>query len=248
MSGLDAWQRAVVRVCLEGTIPDAALAALGGDPRRWQVYRDLVRNRLWSALLEALPGTFAVAGTERFGGWFTRFLEVAPPEGRFLREVAPGFAAWVRSTEGEALTVPSPWLPDALSLDLAKHHVALSAARLDPARLVPFEMDLPAAFDPVHRRVRTHWTLEGSEAIERPRALLLYRDAARHSVETLVLSPIAADLVDAMDDGTTSPAAAVRAVLSRDDLAAGTEFVESFAGLLGDLIDRGILQGSLSPT
>lgn len=216
MNGLDPYQRSIARVCLEATVPGDALAALGGDPRRWQIYRDLVRNRLWSALLEALPDTFAAAGSGRFGAWFTRFLEVAPPEGRFLREVAPAFAAWVRSTEGEALASTLPWLLDALALDVAKHHVALSDARLDPARLMPFRMDLPAAFDPVHRRVRTHWILEGSEAIEGPRTLLLYRDVNRHSVEVLVLTPVAADVLDAMDNGVTSPAAAARAVLSRD--------------------------------
>jgi hypothetical protein len=113
---------------------------------------------------------------------------------------------------------------------------------------MPFRMDLPAAFDPVHRRVRTHWILEGSEAIEGPRTLLLYRDVNRHSVEVLVLTPVAADVLDAMDNGVTSPAAAARAVLSRDGLAPGTAFIDSFAGLLADLIDRGILKGSLSAT
>lgn len=132
MSELTEQQRALARVCLGAQLDEASLSALGGDPRRWQVYRDLVRGRLWAAVIEGLPRTLSAAGVERFGGWFTGFLEGAAPRTRYVREVTPAFARWVRATEGDALSSPSPWLPEALSLDLAEHHVGLSDARLDP--------------------------------------------------------------------------------------------------------------------
>jgi hypothetical protein len=136
-------------------------------------------------------------------------------------------------------------LPDGLSLDLAEHHVGLSDARLDPSRVTDFSMDLPAALDPTHRRLRLRWEPLGDGLVERPRALLLHRDAARYTVETLSLTPMTADVLDALDDGVTPAAEAVRSVLSRHDVVAGAAFVESLAGLLAELMERGVLAGSL---
>lgn len=245
MSELTEQQRALARVCLGARLDEASLSTLGGDPRRWQVYRDLVRGRLWAAVIEGLPRTLSAAGVERFGGWFTGFLEGAPPRTRYVREVTPAFARWVRESEGDALTSPSPWLAEALSLDLAEHHVGLSDARLDPSLLADFSMDLPAALDPTHRRLRLRWEPVDGAVIERPRALLLHRHATRHTVETLELTPMAADVLDALDDGVTPAAGAVRSVLSRHDLSAGAVFIESLAGLLAELMERGVLRGSL---
>ena len=247
MSDLDALQRALAGVCLAPAVDAAALAALGGDARRWWVYRELVRSRLWALVGEALPRTLAAAGSERFGGWFTGYLANDPPRTRHVRDVAPAFAAWVRAAEGAGLTTPSAWLPEALALDLAEHHVGLSPARLAAARVTDFAMDLPAAFDPTHRRLRLRWEPVGDAVRERPRALLLHRHATEPAIETLALTPLAADVLDALDDGVTPAAQAVRAVLTRHDVAAGAAFLEGLAGLLADLLERGVLVGSLRP-
>ena len=52
-------------------------------------------------------------------------------------------------------------------------------------------------------------------------------------------------MLDALDDGVTPATGAVRSVLSRHDLAAGAVFIESLAGLLAELMERGVLRGSL---
>jgi len=244
VSDLTEQQRALARVCLGARLDEASLSTLGGDARRWQVYRDLVRGRLWAAVIEGLPRTLVAAGTERFGGWFTGFLEGAPPSTRYVREVTPAFARWVRATEGDGLSTPSGWLAEALSHDLAEHHVGLSDARLDPSRLADFSMDLPAALDPTHRRLRLRWELVDGALLERPRALLLHRHSTLHTVETLELTPMAADVLDALDDGVTPATGAVRSVLSRHELSAGAVFLESLAGLLAELMERGVLLGS----
>jgi len=245
MSELTARQRALARVCLAERLDEASLSTLGGDARRWQVYRDLVRGRLWAAVIEGLPRTFSAAGSDRFGRWFTAFLEGAPPRTRYVREVTPAFARWVRESEGDGLSSPSGWLPEALSLDLAEHHVGLSDARLDRTRLADFSMDLPAALDPTHRRLRLRWELLDGAVLERPRALLLHRHPTRHTVEALELTPMTAEVLDALDDGVTPAAVAVRSVLSRHELSAGAVFIESLAGLLAELMERGVLRGSL---
>ena len=242
MSDLAATQRAIAAVCLAAHIDEGALALLGGDPGRWRVYRDLVRNRLWALVLEGLPRTSAAAGRERFGGWFTRYLADDPPRTRFAREVTPACAEFIRRVEGDGLP---PWLSEALAYDLAEHHVGLTDARPDPSRVTDFAMHLPAALDPAHRRLRLRWELVDEQWVERSRALLLHRHATQHTVETLALTPMAADVLDALDDGVTPAAEAVRAVLSRHDVVAGAVFIESFAELLGELMERGVLVGSL---
>jgi hypothetical protein len=242
VSDLVTSQRRIAALCLAAEVDEAALASLGGDPRRWRVYRDLVRNRLWALCLEGLPRAFAAAGVERFGGWFTRFLEADPPRTHFARDVAPALGAWALRDEGDAL---EPWLAEALAHDLAEHHVGLTNARPDASRVTDFAMHLPAALDPAHRRLRLRWERVDDAWVERPRALLLHRHATQHTVETLALTPMAADVLDAMDDGVTPAAEAVRAVLSRHDVVAGAVFVESFAGLLAELMERGVLAGSL---
>jgi hypothetical protein len=241
VSDLAAARRALAAVCLGESLDAAAVAALGGDAQRWQVYRDLVRNRLWALAVEGLPRSFAAVGAERFGGWFTRFLGDDPPRTHFARDVAPALAGHVLRVEGDAL---SPWLREALAHDVAEHFVGLTDARLDPARVTDFAMHLPAALAPSHRRLRLEWERVEGEWVERPRALLLHRDAATHAVETLALTPMAADVLDALDDGRTPAAEAVRAVLARHDVSAGAVFIESLAGLLADLMERGVLVGS----
>lgn len=245
MSELDAAQRALAAVCFGTRVDEAALAALGGDPRRWRVYRDLVRNRLWALVLEGLPRTLAAAGAERFGGWFADMLERDPPRTRFARDVAPALAEHIRARAGDALAAAEPWVCEALAHDVAEHHVGLTADRLDPSRVTDFAMDLPAALDPGHRRLRLRWELVDGEWTERPRALLLYRHPTLHTVEALALNPLAADLLDALDEGTTPATDAVRAVLARHDVAAGAAFIEGLAGLLAELMERGLLAGSL---
>ena len=245
MSELDAAQRALAAVCLGARVDEAALVALGGDPRRWRVYRDLVRNRLWALALEGLPRTLAAAGVERFGGWFADMLERDPPRTRFARDVAPALAEHIRALAGDALATAEPWVCEALAHDVAEHHVGLTADRLDPSRVTDFAMDLPAALDPGHRRLRLRWERVDGEWTERPRALLLHRHPTRHTVEALALNPLAADLLDALDEGTTPATDAVRAVLARHDVAAGAAFIEGLAALLAELMERGVLLGSL---
>ncbi|MFO0627031.1 MAG: putative DNA-binding domain-containing protein [Polyangiales bacterium] len=241
----DALARALRRVCLAPTVDPADLARLG--PGRWSLYRDLVRGRIVGALAEALPRTRDAAGAARFDGWISHWLDDAPPTTRYVRALMPQFVAWREGRDARDLP---PCFDDLLRYEVALHAVGLAP---DPApealRATPFEMHRPARFHPVLRRLDLRWPVHARFCEREPAtdpspcALLIYRDAQRFQAETLALSPVAARVIDAMRGGG-DVTTAVQQTLAAEDLHAGAAFVESFADLLADLMERGVLLGA----
>lgn len=241
----DALARALRRVCLAPHPDPADLARLG--PGRWSLYRDLVRGRIAGALAEALPRTRDAVGAARFEGWISRWLDASPPSTRYVRALMPQFVAWLDG-------VGEPALPACFD-DLLRYEVALHAVGLapDPApdavRAAPFEMHRPARFHPALRRLDLRWPVHARrcerepDAAPDPCAVLVYRDPQSLRAETLALSPVAARVLDAMRAGGEVTAAVQRA-LAAEDLHASAAFVESFADLLADLMERGVLLGA----
>lgn len=237
--------RSLRRVCLAPAADPADLARLG--PGRWSLYRDLVRSRIAGALAEALPRTRDAAGAARFEGWITRWLDESPPSTRYVRELMPQFVAWHAHREGSELPA---CFDDLLRYEVALHAVGLAPDPAPEAVLAaPFEMHRPARFHPVLRRLDLRWPVHARfcerepDAAPAPCALLIYRDAQHFRAETLALSPMAARVLDAMRGGC-EVTAAVQGALAADDLHAGAAFLESFADLLADLMERGVLLGA----
>ncbi len=241
----DALARSLRRVCLAPDAAPADLARLGPGP--WPLYRTLVRSRIVGALAEALPRTLDAVGAERFNGWIARWLDESPPSTRYVRELMPQFVAW-RDRLPEA-DLP-PFFDDLLRYEVALHAVGLAP---DPApdalRAAPFEMSRPARFHPVLRRLDLRWPVHARrcerepDAAPAPCAVLVYRDPQRFHAETLALSPVAARVLDAMREGGEVTVAVQRA-LAAEEFHASAAFVESFADLLADLMERGVLLGA----
>lgn len=241
----DALARALRRVCFAPEPDPADLARLGEG--RWSLYRNLVRSRIVGALAEALPRTVDAAGAERFNRWVARWLDESPPRTRYVRELMPQFVGWLdRLGEGD---LPACF-DDLLRYEVALHAVGLAAdPSPDSLRAAPFEMHRPARFHPVLRRLDLQWPVHArrceadADAGESPSAVLVYRDARRFHAETLALSPVAARVLDAMREGGAVTDAVQRA-LAAEELHASAAFVESFADLLADLMERGVLLGA----
>lgn len=246
----DALARSLARVCLAPSPPAADLAALGDAPARWSVYRDLVRGRIALAVSEALPRCRDAAGSVHFEAWLARWLDEAPPRGRYVRELMPEFADWLCTAGALDDTVPRAF-HDLLRFERALHRVAL-AEDPPPERLhaEPFAMDRPARFHPNLLRLDVTYEVQRAApasdltALAAPCALLLYRDAARFTAETLVLTPLAARVVDAMLPGDRDVAGCVLGALAAQDHRVSSEFIEGFSGLLATLMERGLLLGS----
>lgn len=247
MSTLRDLSASLARVCLAAEVRDEDLALLGDDPARWRLYRAMVRQRMRDAVAEALRRSHAAVGDARLDAWLSRYLDRAPPRTRFLRDVASALAAFVRDGRaGDVLDDPA-WLRDALTYEALVHAVAY-APPATPEPADELSMEAPVVLAPTHARARlshaVHRAPPGATPEARPCALWIYRDDTRHVVETLELSPLAADVLDALEDRGCTLTEAVTAALSRHGGAASAAFIEGFATFLADLVERGVLLGS----
>lgn len=249
---LDTLSLALSRVCLAPAAPEADLDALGAPHDRWALYRDLVRNRVLDALSEALPRTRVAATPARFDAWCAQWLDAAPPRTRYVRELMPEFADWLHRNPAAREGLPAAF-DDLLRYERALHRVALAPdPSPDALAAAPFAMERPARFHPVLARLDLRWAVhratpreETHAADEGRHALLIYRHPTRFSAQTLTLSPVAAAVLDAMIPGDDDVTSCVQRALAAHDLAAGAVFIESFAELLADLMERGVLLGAV---
>mgnify|MGYP000872389561 CR=1 FL=1 len=245
----DEAQRRLARVCLDPTPSDDDLRALGATPERWHLYRALVRGRMVDTLGDALPRTRDALGAARFEAATGAFLHRAPPDTRYVRELCIRFADFLEGAP-DVLADAAPWALDMARFEAAvmRCHIALDPRPDDPA-VVDFDMARAPALTPAQHFLRVSWSVHAQGAIPEPGALglLLYRDPANDRVETLVLTPIAADIYERLARADASVTDCVRAALAQHDAVAGQVFVERFADFLGDLMDRRVLLGGLGP-
>jgi hypothetical protein len=80
-----------------------------------------------------------------------------------------------------------------------------------------------------------------------PFSLCLYRDAKTHEVAVLELTPVTAAMLSFMELRTSTLTEVVRSAAEAVGITVDVAFVEALSTLLADLIDRGVLLGSLVP-
>ncbi len=241
-------QGALARYCLSPTPDPADAEILGDDRARWDLYRAMVRHRFEETVGEALPRVRSALGSAALGAAIERFLAVCPPTPRYVRELGERFADHLVA-QGLSHGAP-PWLADLARLEKSRMEV-LCEQDVSGDAIGDFEMDRPAGFAPWHRLLRVAWDVHRHDPPEGhvpgTFALLVYREPVGHRAMVLELSPIAGDLVEAMAPGDRTVTACVIDVLQRHNASAGAVFTTSFAGLLGDLMDKGVLLGARIP-
>ena len=79
-----------------------------------------------------------------------------------------------------------------------------------------------------------------------PVALCLYRDPTTHDVETLELTPVAAAILAGIEQDHASLTDVVRNASGQANVEVDVAFVEALSALLADLVERGVLLGSLA--
>lgn len=241
----DELQRALTRVCFDAAPSPDDVAALGGAPARWQLYRTMVRWRFVETFTEALPRFHRAVGLQGLTSAVDAWLAEEPPSTRFVRELSVDFARFVERRP-DLVEAATAWALDALRYDAAvmRCHIALDASRDGVTEL---DMARPVALSPAQSLVRVAWSVHLDEVARAPAALVVYRAPVTDAIVTLELTPVAADIYEAMADRSRSLTECVTSTLARHDSAAGAVFIESFANLLGDLLDRGVLLGSHAP-
>lgn len=242
---LDDVQRALARVCLDPTPDGADLASLGATAARWHLYRALVRGRFLETLGDALPGTRRALGDAGLDACLTAYLHRAPPTTRYVRELSIDFARLLDASPEVIPAGAAPWTRDVARYEAAvmHGHIAHDPTPDDPT-LLDFDMALAPALCPAQRFLRVSWGVHrGGEPEPAPFALVVYRAPVTDAIEVLELTPIAGNIYELFTRGDRSVTACAQEALARHDSGAGAVFIESFAGLLGDLMDRGILLG-----
>lgn len=245
------YERAVVDLLFKKDFAKS-LQALGGDERRWRVYRRMARSRLSDAVEASFPRLFQVVPP---GPIVERWLDEAPPRSPYLRDVAGEVARWLRP---EVLPSSAPPWTLALAqhewsmLEVSYAHEEEGAADIHEVGELSFER--PAVLTPAHRIVRASFAVHRVpddiddpsklEVAEGSFALCLYRDPATHEVRVLELSPIAAAILEEVAPGEQTVVEAVRAASRRESFVIDGDLVAAFADLVSDLVDRGVWLGS----
>lgn len=240
-------QQSLTRACLEPTLPDDALAQLDGDNARWALYRAMVRQRFVDTIGESLPRSSKALGPEALDLAVARWLNDSPPTTRYMRELGVQYARYLESHPESLPPDAPPW-----TLDLVRYEAAVMEAviEMDPAPradLAPLAMERPVALSVTQRFIRLGWSVHrDGPPTGGAFAAVVYR-GTDDSLQTLELTPSAADIYEAMREPGSTLESSVHRALARRGIAPDPAFLEGLAGLLAELIERGLILGSTAP-
>jgi hypothetical protein len=234
--------------------PPTQVASLGDQPRRWQVYRRMVRSRFFEVIHHAFERVAGVIGAERFQSLVDRFLLESPPRSPYLRDVPGELLAFVASDWTrirDACSMPEHAL-DLMRYEWAELDAAYSHEEIPPSEVAPLVMDRPAVLSPTHRLLELRYAVhqlgpddtEATTVAAVPTWLCLYREPRTHEVETLELTPVAFSILAGIEKGDASLTDVVRNASGALHVGVDVAFVEALSALLADLVERGVVLGS----
>ena len=241
-------QRAFTRICFDATPSDEDLALLHGPAERWQLYRRMVRARLFAMARSGLPRTYETIGKARFDGAVSAYLAERGVRSRYIRDVVgelaehalPGWKA-------------DPELPAHLD-DLVRYEStkwAVGSLEWTSPDAVSEELDFEGV--PVHNPTVRSATLRHrvdrkderrDEALDEDHRVLVYRRPDEPLIYGYVIDPLGIELYDAWRVPERSFADGVRAVLDARGREPEPTFVDRMASLLAALVERGLILGS----
>jgi hypothetical protein len=253
------YQAALGEALFAREAPDAAFAAFGATPARWQVYRRMVRVRLAENVEHGFERLAQIVGAERFRALVDRFLAEDPPRSNYLRDVP---AEFLRFFEANVDELTRDFALPAYARDLARFEwseleTAYSHEETSARRVGPFDMDRVAVLSPALRLMDLaypvhHLGTEAGPALApdapldpAPFSLCLYRDAKTHDVTALELTPVTASMLRLVQRGDLTLTEVVRKAAAAVGVTVDVAFVEALSTLLADLIERGVVLGSI---
>jgi hypothetical protein len=229
-------------------LPPGLSRALVAEGRRLLVYRLLVRNNLAGVVFKMMARTRARAESA-FDATFVAFLDEVGPRSHYLRDVPHELFAWARGRWESDPSLP-PYLVDLAAHELTEY--AVSAASEGPPRaIVDIALDRPLAFA-AHARLRRYrhavHSLPDDAAdatVPEPRAVavVVYR-APDDAVLSIEIETVHASALESLLGGEPLETA-LRVATERHGVALDDDALASFARLMADLGERGILLGGL---
>jgi hypothetical protein len=259
------YQKSVAALLFSGD-PEPHVRALSTDAlseKRWRVYRRMVRQRLRECVDDTFPRTRALVGDEKWRPIVDRFFDAAPPTTPYLRAVPGELAAFLPNAIETMATDAPAW-----TIDLARHEWALLEVAVfgdergadETEEVIDLRMDRPVVLAPAHRLLRSKWSvhrvpdpegesIDTSSVVAGDFAVCLYRDPETHRVRALELTPVAAAILEEIERGEADRrdrtlVDALRAAADRCRVTIDEHFVQSFADVAEDWIQRGLWLGS----
>ncbi len=236
------YQQTLARICLAVDVPAVDVEALGGDPARWRLYRQMVRSRLERAASDGLPRT-ATALNERgaFADVFAEFLAAHPPASRYIRDIILELDDYIQAHH-----------PDAFVRDLSSYERHKWAVRDMPGHVPTDAGDFDFDAVPVMNPVALDFTV--SHAVWKPSATAASRLAAPHSVvacrlldDRVATAVVPADFVPVIHAWRTtelSATASVQALGEAGLIEVTPAYVGALCEHLATWMGRGLVLGS----
>lgn len=222
----------------------------GIEPRRLQVYRELVRNTVAGLLGSQFPVIRTLRGESFWNALIDDFLREHRAQTPLFPEVGQEFIAYLSTREQTERGDP-PFLPELAHYEWAELGIALSDAREDFAT-IDAQGDLmqgvpvlspqawPLAYAWPVDRIRPEFQPEAPPA--EPTLLLLQR-AADHSVKFARLDPLGYALLEQIRSAPDTGEALVQRLAAAWGLDAAT-LMEPAAAMLATLRARGVVLGT----
>jgi hypothetical protein len=239
-------QRAVLAICFRAEPPQAALQELG-DPQRWLLYRDMVRERLLREIRAALPRSSALLGAAALERAFSWHLEHDPPRTRYFRQIVGAFL-----NSALPLWAADPELP-AAGLDLARYEGTLwEVADLDAS--LP-ELPGEFAFDRIPVLSPALRLLTVSHAVHLPSGpdadyavaeylLCVHRAPGAQRARTWTLTRSTYQLLQHWQSTEQTVADSVQQLARQRGVRVDARYVDGLCAALAQFIEAGIVVGS----
>jgi hypothetical protein len=251
MSALREYQRSVLRLAFAQQVREPDLQVFG-DPSRAELYRHMIRTRLYGMSKVAFKRSLEVLGEAAFEQSFARYLERCPPKSPYIREVIEAFGPFARA-DAQLLEAAPPFASDLLRFEESKWRVAYRPApRLSVGeggvREFDFEgaMVLNPTLEVLSLQHAVHELGEGG-CRRAALTLLVYRRGDEREVRWYAPDAFFAGVLARAQQGQRPLAALVRETAAAQNLPLDEALLERLATSVTFALEREVLIGSRQP-
>ncbi|MGH8491533.1 MAG: HvfC family RiPP maturation protein [Moraxellaceae bacterium] len=227
------------------------------EMRRLEIYRELIHNNIRDFVETAYPVLKSLLPAVEWDYLLKRFVAEHRAKSPYFRDISLEFRSWMEASRPEWLEA-RPWALELLHFEWIELAADCAEAETDTMLVSP-DGDLlagipclRAALWPLVYRWPVHeLSLENPPAPEppaQPTCLLVFRDD-EDSVDMLAVHPLSARLVELLQAGEARSGRDLLLQLADEaavpaEAGARESFVQSGAGLLVDLRQRGVIRGT----
>ncbi len=231
-----------------------------GDPKRFMIYRQMVRSRIRRMVETALPRTFLALGDRVTQGWYAGWLESTPPTTPYFRELPVQFADHVFA-QGNPFEGLACWTEDLMRYELLRWRTSYIPHEASSS-VVPFDFDKRVVLNPsaslyqstfdVPQLMRMEAPLVAGKAylvadhlVERTHvSRCVFRDPQSHRVRSMALNPLAQALLEGWESDENTAKEVVDKVIEQRNITKNGEFITGLGTLLAQLVEAGVVLGS----